>query len=373
MAVQPTVEIGATMAEQEVQVGFRFAPSYELAIGLDVITHPGGYGVDESWARQVRRRLSGAARNDLRDIFAGSDYLGWDLVDVAAQISDGDNGDALIEQMKLMPAAELVLRTIPRHRRRHEDRLLTSIFEKRLRGETLTSEEQAYMERQLAAHDKAWRQRVLHALDQPEELKRKYISLLEEFNQSYYASVASRIREFLDEGLERGQKLARTMPQKEVIAELTGGLTFSEDMGGVQRITLMPSFFITPFVHSYEQEGEVTLIYGVRPRDFDMNSLTASDRVMTTSTIIALKALADETRLRILTLLAERPRYGRELARELSLTPATISHHMARLRTAGLTRTEVRMGAEDNDYYVINYPEIEQITRDVREQFRPNK
>jgi DNA-binding transcriptional ArsR family regulator len=152
---------------------------------------------------------------------------------------------------------------------------------------------------------------------------------------------------------------------------MTGGLTLSDDMGGIERITLMPSFFITPFVHSYEQDGEIVLIYGVRPGDFDMNSLTASNRVMSASAIIALKALADETRLRILTLLAERPRYGRELARELSLTPATISHHMARLRTAGLTRTEVRMGAEDNDYYVIAYPAVEQLTREIREQFRP--
>jgi DNA-binding transcriptional ArsR family regulator len=359
------------MTEQEVELGFRFAPSYELAIGLDVITHPGNYGVEEGWARQVRRRMSLAARNDLRDIFAGADYLGWDLVDLAAQIADEGDGDTLIEKLRAMPAPELVLRTFPRHRRRHEDRLLTSIFEKRLGGAKLTSEEQAHMDRQLGAHDKAWRLRVLQALDQPEELKRKFVGLLEEFNQSYYAAVAGRIRVFLDEGLERGQKLARTMPRKELIAEMTGGLTISDDAEGVQRITLMPSFFITPFVHSYEQDGEVMLIYGVRPRDFDMNSLTASNRVMSASTIIALKALADETRLRILTLLAERPRYGRELARELSLTPATISHHMARLRTAGLTRTEVRMGAEDNDYYVIAYPAVEQLCREIGEQFRP--
>ncbi len=359
------------MAEQEVELVFRFAPAYELAIGLDVVTHPGNYGVDEGWARQVRRRMSVAARNDLRDIFAGGDYLGWDLVDLAAQFADEGDGDALIEKLRAMPATELVLRTIPRHRRRHEDRLLTTIFEKRLSGAKLTTEEQAHMDRQLAAHDKAWRLRVLQALDQPEELKRKFVSLLEEFNQNYYAAVASRIRVFLDAGLERGQKLARTMPRKDLIAEMTGGLTMSDDAEGLQRVTLMPSFFITPFVHSYEQDGEVVLIYGVRPPDFDMNTLTANNRVMNASTIIALKALADETRLRILTLLAERPRYGRELARELSLTPATISHHMARLRTAGLTRTEVRMGAEDNDYYVIVYPAVEQITREIREQFRP--
>jgi hypothetical protein len=48
------------------------------------------------------------------------------------------------------------------------------------------------------------------------------------------------------------------------------------------------------------------------------------------------KALADPARLRILGLLAERPRAGYELAQELELTPPTISHHMRRLDSAGL-------------------------------------
>ncbi|MCA9880354.1 MAG: metalloregulator ArsR/SmtB family transcription factor, partial [Thermomicrobiales bacterium] len=48
------------------------------------------------------------------------------------------------------------------------------------------------------------------------------------------------------------------------------------------------------------------------------------------------KALADPARLRILGLLAERPRAGHELADELALTPPTISHHMRKLADAGL-------------------------------------
>ena len=49
-----------------------------------------------------------------------------------------------------------------------------------------------------------------------------------------------------------------------------------------------------------------------------------------------LKLIADETRLRILGLLAERERNGRELAEVLQLTPPTISHHMRKLVDAGL-------------------------------------
>lgn len=49
-----------------------------------------------------------------------------------------------------------------------------------------------------------------------------------------------------------------------------------------------------------------------------------------------LKVIADETRLRILGLLAERDHNGRELSNLLDLTPPTISHHIRKLVSAGI-------------------------------------
>jgi biotin operon repressor len=51
-------------------------------------------------------------------------------------------------------------------------------------------------------------------------------------------------------------------------------------------------------------------------------------------------ALGDESRLRLVALLGRRPHYGEELAEFLGLSPATISHHLRRLREVGLVRTE---------------------------------
>jgi DNA-binding transcriptional ArsR family regulator len=53
----------------------------------------------------------------------------------------------------------------------------------------------------------------------------------------------------------------------------------------------------------------------------------------------AFKGLSDPSRLKILGLLALRPRYGEELAEILDLRPATVSHHLARLRDGGLVRS----------------------------------
>ena len=50
------------------------------------------------------------------------------------------------------------------------------------------------------------------------------------------------------------------------------------------------------------------------------------------------KCLADPARLRIIGLMVEEPRCGQELAGELKLAPATVSHHLRRLQQAGLLR-----------------------------------
>lgn len=52
--------------------------------------------------------------------------------------------------------------------------------------------------------------------------------------------------------------------------------------------------------------------------------------------VALLKTIADETRLRILGLIAEQPRSGKQLADELGLTAPTISHHMRKLTGAGI-------------------------------------
>ena len=52
--------------------------------------------------------------------------------------------------------------------------------------------------------------------------------------------------------------------------------------------------------------------------------------------VVLLKTIADETRLRILGLVAEQPRTGKELADALGLTAPPISHHMRKLTATGI-------------------------------------
>jgi ArsR family transcriptional regulator len=57
-----------------------------------------------------------------------------------------------------------------------------------------------------------------------------------------------------------------------------------------------------------------------------------------------IKALGDERRLKIVELLAERERCVCELGEDLGISEALVSHHVKRLRAAGLVRA--RRGAQ---------------------------
>ncbi len=59
------------------------------------------------------------------------------------------------------------------------------------------------------------------------------------------------------------------------------------------------------------------------------------------------KALADEKRIRIVALISARPLSVEEIASAVDLTPATVSHHLALLREAGLVE------AAHEQYYTV--------------------
>lgn len=77
-----------------------------------------------------------------------------------------------------------------------------------------------------------------------------------------------------------------------------------------------------------------------------------SDDIMNSEKLsLTLKALSDKTRLEILRLLKEAPSYNLEIAQKLSLSPATVSHHMSALIVRNFVKLEKRGGYT---YYHLN-------------------
>lgn len=74
------------------------------------------------------------------------------------------------------------------------------------------------------------------------------------------------------------------------------------------------------------------------------------------------KALADESRLKILGLLASGERSVDELASLLALRPPTVSHHLSRLRDLGLVNMRP---AGNTHYYRLDAQTLRDMSRDV--------
>ena len=77
----------------------------------------------------------------------------------------------------------------------------------------------------------------------------------------------------------------------------------------------------------------------------------------------SLQAVSDQTRLRILKLLAHSPRTQIEIARELRLRPPTITHHLKILRLANLVR--LTESAEGEKRYDVRSSRLREIADDL--------
>ncbi len=127
----------------------------------------------------------------------------------------------------------------------------------------------------------------------------------------------------------------------------------------IRKIVLAPSYFGRPY-NSLSKVGEIQLIsYPIADSALGASGRTAPP----VATVRLYRALGDESRLRILQLLAERDRYLTELATELELSKPTVSHHLAQLRSASL----VTMTEQGNlTYYSLRRDRIDEAGPELR-------
>ncbi len=108
------------------------------------------------------------------------------------------------------------------------------------------------------------------------------------------------------------------------------------ELGGLDRIQLFPSVFVYPETLLVNQPRRIIVSYPVSPGVYlRRDTLNPPENLS-----LLLKVLADDTRLRILKLMAEKRRFTQELASELDLAEPTVSRHLKLLREAELITSE---------------------------------
>jgi DNA-binding transcriptional ArsR family regulator len=122
-----------------------------------------------------------------------------------------------------------------------------------------------------------------------------------------------------------------TLAPADLIERTTNGIRWLGEPG-VRRVILAPSYFSRPY--NFLLGGPDWRFFGYPIAD---EALDGIDPLLPPPAVVRLhRALGDETRMKILKLLAGRDLYLTEIAQQLDLSKPTIKHHLALLRAAGL-------------------------------------
>jgi DNA-binding transcriptional ArsR family regulator len=331
---------------------FNVVPAYDLVLSLAAAAHWERYELSASWARQVRQALPIAIRTDLKYFFGDPLILGAGGIQIIPDLSDGEP-ETFLRAIAGMDAADVVAAILSRGADRDG---LRAGLRRMLRAKGVTEADEAAVSKHLSGLRSETRARFREILQDPEGMRLRYVRLMQAHAQGWFTANFSEVTPFLAQRVKQGRRSIGKQPALEVIARVTGGLTLQAPLA--RSVSLVPSYYAAPFIFVVRDGRDVVVVYGTRPAEETGHSTIDGQ------TVRVLKALADETRLRILQLLARRPLYGQQLADALGVSHPTISHHMAQLRIAGLTRTELT--EDGSKTYSVQPETVERLCSDLR-------
>ena len=315
-------------------LGWDVGTAYELFVSLHVLHEPERYDLRPSWAAKIRSRIPVTERTFLEEVQPFLSFpLGWlhglpqpknaiTVLYALQQIPAAQRGTALHQLDKgIRPEAKHLL-DIAQHRRWGKQELSALI--------------------PLICHDATDQneQNLIKYLNwwvRPEDFGAMLYSALQAYYTAFFEQEERRVGPVLEEGLAKAKQLASRLSIPELIAELSQGIRYTEELG--KELIVVPTFWMTPLV-SLDPIGpdQKIFLFGARPST--MSAIPGE--LVPDGMLIALKALADPTRLKILRYLSQEELTPSELSRRLNLRAPTVTHHLKELRLAGLIHVTLR-------------------------------
>jgi DNA-binding transcriptional ArsR family regulator len=193
-------------------------------------------------------------------------------------------------------------------------------------------------------------------LDDPEREFEALMAILEAWAVSF-AEVEPRVAAIIQRDFDLRSDDRATLSGSDLVERTTSGIRLVPEPG-VRRVILAPSYFSRPYNFllggpEWRLDG-----YPVADAALELDPLAPPQAVLRLH-----RALGDETRLRILKLLADRDLYLTEIAELLELSKPTIKHHLAMLRVAGLLTV---IDAGPVTYYHLRRERLDEASGDIR-------
>lgn len=190
-----------------------------------------------------------------------------------------------------------------------------------------------------SAHtDPAFFRQFMRLLNNPGDLKARLVLSITRFWESYYREVYAECRP----QAERSVRYHRSLPYNEGLAKTF--LTVAgrpipvgvEDLfPNLESIVFVPNCFTGPFVQfvSIDPEGKaLAMLYNCRTQ----GGGEGGREEIIQRLFSPLKALADETRLKILSILGDRELYAQQIVDQMDITQPAVSRHLKLMVAGGI-------------------------------------
>ncbi|HEY7341973.1 MAG TPA: metalloregulator ArsR/SmtB family transcription factor [Ktedonobacterales bacterium] len=327
------------------------SPVYDLLLAMGLVARPSQVkGRWEIWARETASTLELEQARRLSHWFGDVSAPGAVCVAIAPIVPGAHDIPAFLTELERLPVPDFLRLMVSSSElavtppmQAHD--LLALIGDRRAVRE--------YIDRYLGLTGRQ-RSHLIQILIDPESARRDLLGILRFFAASYFDELEPSLREERVAAGEHLTKAAYRLPDA-----LPEWLSW---IGEHESATLAPLVLLGNQTATYYHELDRSLFDGM---DFEpLISMVGTERVLTEPGYARRSgrlrppaltspdpverwaqlhaALADPTRLRILRLLMESPRYGQELAALMSVSGATISHHISELSRAGILRLERR-------------------------------
>src|SRR3990172_439327 len=314
--------------------------AYDFFISLEVILNPEHYGLRASWAAGVRSRLLPDERKFLDEVQNSLTLpLHW-----VHSLPNPKDAETALWALRRIPAAERPLAMFNECEACGDTAdIVKKIIEQRTWDkEDLDSSKSCYEQHEKKSKGVKELAGYLNWLARPEEYGEIYLSLMQTYYQAFFAEEEKRIAPILRQGLTQAQELSTQMPLHDLLVELTQGVHFEEPFD-VSEVVLVPGYWNTPYVIFPKiSPDKMLIVFGVRPANL---SLVPGEQVPD-ALLLALKAIADPTRLKILRYLSKESLTPAQIARRLRLRAPTVTHHLTALRLAGMVYLSLDVGEE---------------------------
>jgi DNA-binding transcriptional ArsR family regulator len=188
-------------------------------------------------------------------------------------------------------------------------------------------------------------------------LRDRAVHLLTAWNEQYFRNVDGAILDGLLADSEEKRALAVTLNPEELVEMATSGVRFlpSDEL---EVVLVIPQYHFRPW-NLHDTFRRMRLV------QYPADVLPTAPGEPSPRLMRLVRALSDESRLRILRLLAQGPGSFTDVVRATGLSKSTVNHHMVALRAAGLVR--VHDPGERMLIYILREDAIDEMGDRLRE------